>query len=569
MSEASEPLALGTLLLGLFGGLALFLYGIDQMSEGLKAVAGNRMSSLLGGVTRNRFLGALTGALVTAVLNSSSVTTVLVVGFITAGIMTLPQSIGVIMGANIGSTMTAQVVAFKITEYAMLPVAVGFAMIFLAKTHKTKHIGSMLFGLGLLFWGMGVMSDAMYPLRSYPPFLDLMARMENPLLGILVGTVFTALVQSSAATTGIAIVMASEGLMSLPAGIALALGANIGTCATAILAALGKPAAARRAAAAHILFNVIGVVIWLPFIGMLAGLATSISPAHLELEGSARMAAEVPRQIANAHTIFNVVNTALFIWFTQPLAALVRKLVPERAEPVPERAQPIYLDEVYFETPDIALDRVRLELVRLGEGVQEMLEAAPAAVRNGSREDLDALVAHNDDSTRLYEAIVGYLSRLAREELDSARTAQLSALSGVANTIDNMGDTVATNLVWLGQERLEAQIEPSEATTEAFRPLVDTVREAFAGAIAAVRDRNVGAAGEVIAMKGRVQSLAHDVNAHLGGRIVEAGVERMTAYRIESDAVEIMQRLYYFAKRVAKAVVDVAKAEDGQQEMAA
>ena len=314
----AEPASIDTfkLLMNLFGGLALFLFGIDQMSDGLKAVAGNRMATLLGSMTRNRFLGGITGAFVTAILNSSSVTTVLVVGFTTAGIMTLQQSIGVIMGANIGSTMTAQIVAFNVTQYAMLPITIGFGMIFFGKNESTKHGGAMLFGLGLLFGGMGIMSSAMYPLRSFEPFLDLMAQMENPLLGILVGAAFTALVQSSAATTGIAIVMAAEGLMSLPAGIALALGANIGTCATALLAAIGKPVAARRAAGAHVLFNVLGVLIWLPFIGLLAQLATAASPMHPELVGAARMAEEVPRQIANAHTIFNVANTVIFIWFT-------------------------------------------------------------------------------------------------------------------------------------------------------------------------------------------------------------------------------------------------------------
>jgi len=286
------------LLMGLFGGLALFLFGIDQMSHGLKAVAGDGMAKLLGSVTKNRFIGAITGAFVTAILNSSSVTTVLVVGFITAGIMTLTQSIGVIMGANIGSTMTAQIVAFNVTQYAMLPIAIGFGMIFFGKTESMKHGGAMLFGLGLLFGGMGVMSDAMYPLRSYPPFLELMGQLENPLLGILVGAVFTGLVQSSAATTGIAIVMASEGLMSLPAGIALALGANIGTCATAVLASIGKPVAAKQAAAAHIVFNILGVLIWLPFIDLLAQLSASISPTYTELDGAARMAREVPRSAA-------------------------------------------------------------------------------------------------------------------------------------------------------------------------------------------------------------------------------------------------------------------------------
>ncbi|MCP4001426.1 MAG: Na/Pi cotransporter family protein, partial [Gammaproteobacteria bacterium] len=204
---------------------------------------------------------------VTGVLNSSSVTTVLVVGFISAGVMNLTQSVGVIMGANIGSTITAQLLAFNLSAYALLPIAVGFFMIFTAKREKVKFLGMMLMGLGLVFFGMGIMSSAMTPLRSYQPFMDFLARMERPLLGILAGAVFTGLVQSSAATVGIAIAMATEGLLSLPGGIALALGANIGTCVTALLAALGKPAEAVRAAIVHIFFNILGVLIWLPFIG--------------------------------------------------------------------------------------------------------------------------------------------------------------------------------------------------------------------------------------------------------------------------------------------------------------
>ena len=244
-----------------------------------------------------------------------------------------------------------------------------------------KHGGAMLFGLGLLFGGMGVMSDAMYPLRTYPPFLELMTKLENPILGILVGALFTGLVQSSAATTGIAIVMASEGLMSLPAGISLALGANIGTCVTAVLAALGKPVAARQAAAAHILFNVIGVLIWLPFIDQLAQLATMASPVHAELSGAARMAEEVPRQIANAHTIFNVANTLLFISFTGVLARLVQRLIPERELVSKEIITPKFLSEGLLETPTLALDAARMEGQRLGDIASDMVhKLGPALV---------------------------------------------------------------------------------------------------------------------------------------------------------------------------------------------
>ncbi|MCU7810233.1 MAG: Na/Pi cotransporter family protein, partial [Candidatus Thiodiazotropha sp. (ex Notomyrtea botanica)] len=290
----------------LFGGLALFLFGMEQMAGALKSVAGERMKLVLAKLTSNRFMGAITGAFVTAIIQSSSVTTVLVVGFISAGLMSMAQSVGVIMGANIGTTITAQIVAFKVTKYAMLMVAVGFSAWFFSKNEKIKHYGTMLMGLGLIFFGMSIMSDAMAPLRSYQPFLDLMVKMENPFIGILIAALFTALVQSSSATTGIVIVMASQGFITLPAGIALAFGANIGTCVTAMLAAIGKPREAIRAALVHVLFNVAGVLLWLAFIPNLAEVVMMISPVSSDLPEGARLAADTPRQIANAHTIFNL-----------------------------------------------------------------------------------------------------------------------------------------------------------------------------------------------------------------------------------------------------------------------
>ena len=348
----AASLQAGMMTVGLFGGLALFLYGMEQMTEALKAAAGRGLQSILARLTTNRFSGALIGALVTAVIQSSSVTTVLVVGFVSAGLMTLNQSIGVILGANIGSTVTAQIIAFNVTRYSLLIVAVGFAMTFIGQRERVKQYGHIFFGFGLLFLGMGIMSEAMAPLRSYPPFLTLMAQMANPLLGIAVGAVFTALVQSSAATTGIVIVIASQGFVPLTAGIALALGANIGTCVTAMLATIGKPRAALRAAAVHVLFNVVGVLLWFGFIGQLAQLTRILSPLHPELTGLARLAAETPRQIANANTLFNLVNTLLFIGFTPWIGQLVSRIFPDRSR---REDQPLivpkYLDEHLLENP--------------------------------------------------------------------------------------------------------------------------------------------------------------------------------------------------------------------------
>ena len=224
------------LAIGLLGGLSLFLFGMEKMSDALKNVAGEKMKDILGLLSNNRIMGLITGAIVTAVIQSSSVTTVMLVGFVTANLMSLSQTIGVILGADIGTTITAQIVAFKVTKYALLLLTVGFAMLFFSGKEKMQQYGYMIMGLGMIFFGMGVMSDAMEPLRSYQPFIDLMASMSNPILAIVVAAIFTALIQSSSATMGVLIVLAMQGLITLQAGIALALGANIGTCITAGLA---------------------------------------------------------------------------------------------------------------------------------------------------------------------------------------------------------------------------------------------------------------------------------------------------------------------------------------------
>ncbi len=369
------------LVLGMGGGLALFLGGLQLLSEGMKKAAGQTLKSVLANLTTNRFTGALTGAFVTGILNSSTVTTLLVVGFISGGLMTLTQSVGVIIGANIGSTVTAQLLAFNLSEYSLGPVAIGFFMMFTAKREKVKYYGMMIMGLGLVFYGMGLMSTAMTPLRTYEPFVEILKTLENPAAGILAGAVFTAVVQSSAATVGIAIAMASEGLLALPAGIALALGANIGSAVTTALLGIlsSKSTDAVRASVVHVTFNVLGVLIWLPLIGLLVDISVWASPSSPELTGPARAAAEVPRQIANANTIFNVLNALIFIGFTGWLARFAEWVVPERKVPEGIIIEPEFLDEAALAAPSVALQQARLELGRVGAIALGMLrDVGPA-----------------------------------------------------------------------------------------------------------------------------------------------------------------------------------------------
>ena len=410
---------------GLLGGLALFLFGLRLMTDAVKAVAGGSMRAMLARLTRNRFTGALTGAFVTAVIQSSSVTTVLLVGFVTAGLMTLEQSVGVIMGANIGSTVTAQIIAFKVTDYALLMIALGYGATLFVKRRKFGLYGNALLGMGLLFLGMSLMSQATHPLRSYPPFLDLMLGMAHPLLGIAVGMLFTALVQSSAATTGIVIVLASGGMIRLEAGIALAFGANIGTCATAMLAALGKPREAVRAAVVHVVFNVAGVLVWLAFIDRLASLVQSFG-------------GDVPRQIANAHTVFNIVNTVLFIGLTGPFARVARVLVPDRKSAADIEVRPKYLDSGLLDTPSLAIQASRMEIGHVGGIVEGMLARSLRVVLHGETSDLDVLEAQGKDVDRIYTATVEYLGRISRSPLTDLQLRRLTGGAAILNHVQNV-----------------------------------------------------------------------------------------------------------------------------------
>ena len=556
MDTASTALELGPLLMGLLGGLALFLFGMEQMTDALKAVAGGGMKSLLARMTTNRFKAAFAGAFVTAVIQSSSVTTVLVVGFISAGVLSVSQSIGIIMGANVGTTITAQIIAFKVTHYAMLLIAAGFGAQFLSKRETVRRYGLMMMGLGLVFFGMNHMSDATRPLRTYQPFIDLMQDMSHPLTGVLIGASFTALVQSSSATTGVIIVLASQGFITLEAGIALAFGANLGTCITALLAAIGKPREAIRAAAIHVLFNVLGVLIWFLFIPQLADVVRSFSPKAVDLEGVARLAAETPRQIANAHTIFNVSNTLIFIWFTGPLARLVQRLVPDPDEELARR--PSVLDEGLLQTPELAFDLVRMELGRLGASAVGMVREAMQSVVHGSGEDLAHLGQMDAEVDTLHGELIAYMGQLSQEHLTGEQIERLHGYMSVANSIESIGDIVETNLTEVGTQRLRHNLQISQSTQEVLDPLNREVCRAVEMSMEALVTGQRELAADVETAKGTINELAAEAERHLAIRLTAAEPDRVVMFRLESEAIEYLKRVYYFAKRIAKVTIEVS-----------
>lgn len=548
-------LELFPLFMGLLGGLALFLYGLELLSDALKAVAGGRMKDILSRLTTNRFTAVLTGAFVTAVVQSSSVTTVLVVGFVTANLMTMAQSIGVVMGANIGTTVTAQIIAFNVSKYSLLLVTLGFAISFMGRKEKTRKQGLAVLGMGLVFFGMGIMGDAMTPLRGYEPFVNAMGRMESLGLGIFAGATFTALIQSSAATTGVVIVLSAQGLLSLPAGIALVLGANVGTCITALLAAIGKPREAFRVAVVHVLFNLLGVLIWLKFIGNLADLVIWITPEASALTGLEKVAAEAPRQIANAHTVFNIANTLIFLPLVGLLGRVVCWLVPDLPPSEEDPSRPKYLDSELLQTPSLAVDRARLEILNMGERVRSMMSKVLPAIFHGEREELLAIRGMDEAVDILHGHIITYLGQLSRAGLGEDEARDLVSLMEAANDLENIGDVIETNLVTQGIERLEDGIRISEVTQKVLVGFHKTVQKALDLSLQAVSQQNKEAARAVVEMKEAINAMAESATLHEAQRLVADEPRRLEAYSLETDILKNQKRVYYFAKRMAKSVL--------------
>jgi phosphate:Na+ symporter len=541
-----------TMTIELLGGLALFLYGMEKMTDGLKAAAGKQMNTLLAKLTGNPVLGAITGAIVTAVIQSSSVTTVLVVGFVSAGLMTLVQSVGVIFGANVGTTVTAQIVAFNTTALAYPLIAIGFVMTAVWTKGVARHYGAMLMGLGLIFYGMAVMGSAMSPLRTHEGFAELLQSLQNPVLGMLAGAAFTALVQSSSATIGLAVVMATQGLLSLPAGIAILFGAKIGTGITAILAAIGKPQDAKRAAAVHVLFNVLGAVIWLPFIAQLAGLAVLVSPVAPHLLGVDRLAEEVPRQIANAATIWATANTVIFLPFAALFAKMAIKIIPNRA--IAERAivRPRYLDDELIRVPSMALERARMELGHMGELTEAMLAKVKSAF---AARDLSELSQQYDQVVVLREAVLAYLQHVGRSELSDTEADEHARLVAATGDIENLGAAISRELAPLAQTLKEANIAASPETTALFERLSQTIQESAHAALRALLAGDERAAQSVIAKRDVILGLTSELYQRQAARLAQDDPERLLKHRVQVEILDKLRRIYSVAEHMAISVL--------------
>ncbi len=536
----------------LLAGLALFLYGMDLMIKGLLIVAGDKMKSLLKKLTTNRITGALTGAGVTAVIQSSSVTSVLVVGFVSAGLMSVSQAAGVIIGANLGTTITAQMIAFQVTNWAYVMVFIGFLMQFILQTNFYKNIGKLIFGLGLIFLGMNLMSDAMHPLRDYQPFLDIMKEMEKPLLAILIGATFTALVQSSSATTGIAIVMASSGFLTLPAGIALILGANIGTCVTALLAAIGKSRDALRAALIHVQFNVLGALIWLPFIADLAIFSTWLSTGETNVIVLEGVIADNSRELANANTLFNLINLILFLPLIPVFLWVVNKIVPILPEEnISKEIKLKFLDKALIKSPSMALDSVRMEIDNYRK---ELNKLTHHLIKDSNSIAYKNLLLENHNLKRLknyHTKILKYVGKISQSEMSEKTQEQYICLVSIMNSLQSILDTIDKNILQTKQKLLNNGITPSNTMNETMQDLAKHVFKSIDKALTSVNEEKHEESKYVFATESTINSLFQETLKHQAKQFSSSS-KRLLIFKLEMRIIEGLKRLHSLSKEIAR-----------------
>lgn len=433
--------------IGLLGGLSIFLYGMEKMSNGMKKTAGDRLRKILSVLSSNRFVGLLVGAVVTMIIQSSSATTVMLVSFVRSGLMTFGQTLGIILGANIGTTFTAQLIAFKITDYALFMIAIGFLLSFITKKETLKSLGDTILGFGLLFFGMYLMSEAMYPLRSYTPFIELLHELQNPVVSILVGTAFTALIQSSSAFIGIVIVLAQQNMIDLTAGIPMILGANIGTCITAGLAAIGTNREAKRVAIAHTFFKTVGAlmfVFWIPYFAEIVEFLSKYTGG-----GTAR-------EIANAHTIFSVGTALFFLPFTAIIAKLITKILPEKKQD--EEVLPVlkYIDNQALTNPILALDLARAEIKTTVKLLNRMLAEIIIPIeehkitKDSKYQKLDVsegIKIREKKIDFLEKKLTSYLVEIVKNEIPQKQTNEVFALISVVNYLESIADIINKDIV--------------------------------------------------------------------------------------------------------------------------
>lgn len=528
----------------LMGGLGLFLYGMNLMGEALEKSAGSRLKKIIEMLTSNIIMGVIVGALVTAVIQSSSATTVMVVGFVNAGIMTLPQAAGVIMGANIGTTITAQLVSFDLNGLAPVALGIGIVMYLFSSKQKVKHIAEILIGFGILFTGMDFMKDAVKPLAEYKGFTDLLLTFGTyPLLGLLLGFGITAIVQSSSASMGMLVALASQGLIPLASALPILYGQNIGTCVTSLISSIGASKNAKRAAMIHLIFNILGTIVFLIFLNKpVVSMVTSADPGN------------VARQIANTHTLFNIISVLLLIPFNKFIIKLAVTLVPDKNnENENDESKVIkYIDERMIETPSIALANTVKETLRMGEKAKESLNLAMSAILEDITENIDACRKQEKQINILQKTILDYLLKLSKAPLNEDSREVVDVLFNTVNDIERIGDH-AENISELAETAKNCGAEFSKEGKDELNEMYNKVISAYTYALEAMKTSDIDLACKVIKMEEQVDvmerscRISHMRRLNESSCSIDSGVIYldmiMNLERVSDHAVNIAQQV--------------------------
>lgn len=538
------------IIINLMGGLGLFLYGMNLMGDGLQKSAGDKLKQAIELLTSNTIMGVIVGTLVTMVIQSSSATTVMVVGFVNAGIMSLGQAIGVIMGANIGTTITAQLVSLDVDFLAPVALGVGIVIYMFSKKPKLKHFAEILIGFGILFTGMDFMKDAMNPLAEYKGFTDMLVSFgNNPVLGLLMGFALTAIIQSSSASMGMLIALASQGLIPITAALPILYGDNIGTCVTSLISSIGASRNAKRAAVMHLTFNIIGSLIFMLVLsGPIVKIVTAMNPT------------DTARQIANAHTLFNIVNVLILLPFAKLIVKLTMKLVPEKESELEEKKIVKYIDDRMIETPSIALANTVKETLRMGEKAKESLNSAMEGLLEKSSEKVKKSFGREKLVNDLQKNILSYLLKLSKASLDESSREVVDVLFNTVNDIERIGDH-AENIAELAQSAIEMNETFSEAGKAELQSMYNKVISTYTYALEAMRTSNVDLACKVIKMEEQVDIMEKSCRSNHMNRLNNSSCSIDNGV-IYLDVVSNLERVSDHAVNIAQQVISARLANN-------
>lgn len=532
--------------LNLFGGMLLLLYGIKLLNDGLQNAAGSNIRSLLRSLTSNRLSAVGSGAFITGLIQSSSATSVMLVGFVSAGLMSFRQTLAVILGADIGATLTVQLIAFHVYNYAVFLVGIGLSFMFFAKKTVSRNLGQGILGFGFVFLSLKIMIDAMTPLQGNELFRQVfIALTDAPVIGIVLSAGLTGLIHSSAATMGIALALATSGLITLDTAIYIVLGANIGTCATAFIASLRSPAEARRVAWAHILFKVFGVLLFLPFLIPFRHFVIATTP-------------DLARQIANANTLFNIIMAVVFLPFIGLFAKLITRLVPAKEEE--KKFGPMYLDDHVLGTPALALGQAAREALRASDIVREMLVDTVKVFQSDDTAFITAIKSKDNLIDILDRQIRLYLTRLTSSNITESQSRRAVTVLEISRNLEIIGDIIDRNILPLAIKRISKALTFSQEGMNEIVSFHKRILDNFDAAISAFATNDRDLADRVLRNKEELGSMERElVQAHLD-RLRKGFRESIETSHIHLDIIGNLARINSLITHIIYPIADEKRA---------